>query len=237
MRYAIADCRISEECKSTLSRFVDKIILLPPHGALPSPVASHPDMLIWVYGKNIITYRDYCKTAAAQLDILANAGFELIFTDERVSAEYPCDVALNCALVGKHIICREASTSKKIKQLAEREGLALVNTRQGYAKCSCATVSENAIITADRSILKAARAVGIDALLISEGNVSLKGYNSGFIGGACGSTHDFIFFCGALDSHPDEAAIRSFCQRHGKRTVSLSCEPLVDLGTVFVIES
>ncbi len=236
MRYAVADCRISDSCKKALENFADKIILLPPFPVLDAPVASHPDMLIWIYGRELITYKDYYSLAKAELDTLKNSGFELIFADELPNRKYPRDVHLNCALVGRKVICRTSSASRAIKELAKRKGLSLTDTRQGYAKCSLAVVSDNAIITADRGILKTAVENGIDALLISEGSVLLNGYNTGFIGGATGTVDSFLLFCGSLAAHPDAEQIKSFCDKHGKQAVSLSSEPLTDLGTVFILE-
>ncbi len=237
MKYALVDCRISKQCLSGLREFADELILLPPHTALDAPVASHPDMLIWTYGNKIITYKDYGEIAKPQLDKLRAAGFEVLLASEQAEGHYPRDVYLNCALVGKHIICRARSTSQSIKTLAERQGLTLVNTNQGYAKCSCAVVSERALITADCSIYGSALSAGLDALLVREGGVHLEGYPHGFIGGATGLADDALLFCGNLDTHPDADRIREFCRKHGKRALSLSDEPLEDLGTVFVLKN
>ncbi len=237
MRCAVVDCRISESCKNALAYFADKIILLPPFPILDEPVASHPDMLIWVCGRELITYKDYYAVAKAELDTLKDAGFELIFADEQPDKKYPRDVHLNCALVGNKVLCRTSSASSAIHELAKRKGLSLIDTRQGYAKCSVAVVSDNAIITADQGILKTATEHGIDALPVSEGGVRLDGYNTGFIGGATGLAKDSLLFCGSLDTHPDCERIKQFCKKHNKQAVSLSYEPLTDLGTVFILDS
>ncbi len=236
MRYAIADGRISKKCLRSLENLAESIVLLPPLPSLDVPVASHPDMLIWVCGKQIVAYADYYKIAKPQLDTLASAGFELLLANEQTGRTYPDDVHLNCALVGNHIICLRRSVSETISAIAERRGLTLVNTRQGYAKCATAVVSENAVITSDRAIYRSASKAGIDTLLIREGSVRLDGYGTGFLGGATGTVRDALLFCGSLDSHPDAAQIREFCKVHGKRAVSLSDEPLYDFGTVFFLE-
>ncbi len=237
MKFAVVDCRISDSCKKALENFADKIILLPPFSVLDAPVASHPDMLIWACGRELVTYKDYYTVAKPELDTLKNSGFELIFVDELPDRIYPADVHLNCALVGRKVICRTSSASRAIKEIAKRQGLSLIDTRQGYAKCSLAVVSDNALITADRGIFKIAKENGIDALLISEGGVRLDGYGTGFIGGATGTADTFLLFCGSLDEHPDAEHIKSFCDDHGKQAVSLSAEPLTDLGTVFILEN
>ena len=235
MTYAIVDCRMTADIRSAVSEFADEIIELPPHPQLASPVASHPDMLLWIYGKHIVTYRDYAKLARKPFCKLSALGYEIIYTEDSPSAEYPKDVSLNCAVVGNRLICNEKYLSKAIKRIAAEHGLELINVKQGYAKCSTVTVGENAIITQDPSIYKAATAHGIDALKISDGGVALRGYDTGFIGGASGALCSHVVFCGNLSLHADGEKISTFCQTHGKQALSLSHSPLYDYGTVFFV--
>jgi hypothetical protein len=72
-------------------------------------------------------------------------------------------------------------------------------------------------------------------LLISEGGIELCGYSHGFIGGAGGVTLDTAYFCGDIFSHPDGEKIKNFCHKHKKECISLSKEPLFDVGTLFFI--
>ncbi len=225
MRYAIVDCRMSDRCSRALEGFADRIIKMPPHPSLPAPVASHPDMLLFFADGVAFKYADYeCESLG---DI-----FEVRDVSVLPRAEYPNDIALNCARVGDKIIANAAHASAELLQYARERGMTVLNTRQGYAKCSTAVVSENAIITADASIARVARAAGIDTLQIRAGHIGLDGYDTGFIGGACGATDTEVLFCGNIEAHPDGAEIIEFCRRHGKRAVALSDEPLYDYGTV-----
>lgn len=234
MRYAIVDGRITDEIALSLGRYADKLIKLPPSPLLAAPVASHPDMLLWTFGRYIVTPSHYAKLAPEVFDELERAGFEIIQATERISAEYPHDVALNCAAVGKHLIANTRSMSQSVREIADRHGLITLNTKQGYAKCSSAVVSDNALITADKSIYVLAKQNGLDALLIEEGHVRLDGYGYGFIGGASGTAEDSVLFCGNLSLHPDGEKIAEFCKSHNKVPISLSSEPLYDYGTVML---
>ncbi len=237
MRYALVDKRMSEQQKNSLLLYADKVISLPPLPSLPVPVASHPDMLVWCYGKTIITWREYAAEQKEIFSELESAGFDIVTSDEIPSGKYPADVPLNCALVGKRIIANTKTVSKKIKELADKAELRLLHTNQGYAKCSTCVVSERAIITSDLSINSLAEKNGISSLLISADGVSLDGYDKGFIGGASGSDGTHVFFCGDLSSHPDGEQIADFCKGHGKKPISLSGEQLYDYGTVIFLKS
>ena len=236
MRYAFVDFRISKAIKNALSSFADNIISLPPLLALPAPVASHPDMLIWCYGKTIVTWSAYKAQNADIFTELERAGFEILTSNETPSDKYPLDVPLNVATVGANIIANTRAVSQKIKEIAADRGLSLLHTNQGYAKCSTCIVSERAIITADASIHALAEKNGISSLLVSTDGVALDGYDKGFIGGASGSDGTSLFFCGDLSNHPDGKRIAAFCAEHGKKAVSLSNEPLYDYGTVLFLD-
>lgn len=232
MTVAIVDSRISSVIEVGLYRYADRIIKLPPFSRIAAPVASHPDMLIFAYGGVIFTWGEYRREAFGIFAELEKLGFEIREIAENASAEYPADVKLNCAVIGKRFIANKNAVSASIVEFAEEHGIELIHTRQGYAKCSTVCVSENAIITADPSVYNSAVRDGIAALRIDEGYVRLDGYNTGFIGGASGNVGDKILFCGMLDSHPSGEKMREFCRLHGKTAVSLSNEPLYDYGTV-----
>ena len=237
MRYAIVDGRITDELALSLGRYADKIIKLPPSPLLAAPVASHPDMLIWSFGRYIVTPSHYRQLAADICAELETAGFDILEATERMSPEYPNDVALNCATVGKYVIANTSTMSSSIKAITDRYGLIPLHTKQGYAKCSIAVVSDTALITADKSIYSIAKASSLDALLIGEGHVDLNGYGYGFIGGASGTVDGHALFCGDLSLHPNGESIAEFCKSHGKTAVSLSHKPLYDYGTVMLLDT
>ncbi|HOA85658.1 MAG: hypothetical protein GX057_04960 [Clostridiales bacterium] len=233
---AVADCRLPGDCRSSLRELGFEILPLPPFPALPAPVASHPDMLLFILGGMLLTHRDYYKIAKREIDQIKSAGrLELVLSDEPVGDKYPQDVLFNAAPVGRFVFGRADSLSRHISEIAVQTGAQIVDVRQGYTRCSTVIVGESAIITQDRGIAKCAQKCGIDLLLVRPGHVRLDGYDSGFIGGASGTCSDKVFFCGSLDTHPDGEPIRSFCSAHGKKAVSLGEGGLFDAGTLFFI--
>lgn len=235
MNYVVLDGRTPDAAVSGLRARGFEPILLPCFDKLDAPVSAHPDMLIF-FGDKLFCPNQYYSTAKKELDLIANvAKLPLCTVDTELSPIYPNDIAFNALRIGNFIFGKESSIVPKIKEYAAKASLKIVDVNQGYTKCSVCKLSENAIITSDRSIEKAAKNCGIDVLLVSPGHVELKGYDCGFIGGASGCDGENVYFCGSLDSHPNGDAIRFFCKKHKKEAVSLSDEPLYDIGTMFFI--
>ncbi len=120
------------------------------------------------------------------------------------------------------------------KKYCKANGLTLINVKQGYAKCSCAVVSYNAVITEDVGIYRKLSKTDIEVLLIGKGSVTLEGADCGFIGGATGydRSKDTLYFCGDICEHPDFDRIRAFCDNHGTSIECLSDSKLVDIGGI-----
>ena len=70
------------------------------------------------------------------------------------------------------------------------------------------------------------------SLKISAGNILLKGYGCGFIGGAScfDKDSDTVVFFGNLSEHPDGEKITVFLEKHGHRVVFFEEFPLSDFG-------
>lgn len=232
----IVDARLDARCEKKLSEIGYNVIKLPPSPFLQLPVASHPDMLLFIADGKIICHRSYFDLAGDLLGQIARtAKAELILSEEPMSAKYPSDVLFNAARLGRKLICKKASTSKHI--LSEFSDENIINVSQGYAKCSTVTVGDNAIITADPSIAKAARTCGINVLELGSSSVRLDGYDCGFIGGASGDDGEHIVFCGDISLHPEGEKIKSFCRENRREPVSLSPLPLYDYGSLIFIQN
>ena len=236
MTVAVVDNRISEKIGAALLNYADLLLPLPPHPSLPYPVASHPDMLLWQYGKTIITYEDYLPIAKNVFKTLEDIGYKILTASQSPTDKYPFDVRLNCAVVGRNVICNEKYADSRVLDTVYRNKLKLIHANQGYAKCSTLPISETALITADVSIYNSTKKASLDALLITQGNVRLDGYDTGFIGGATGVLNNTVFFCGDVSLHPDGDKIVNFCSSYNKNAVCLSNQLLYDYGTVFFFE-
>jgi hypothetical protein len=215
--------KITRKIYDNLKNYVDEIILLPDFDLLPTPVASHADMLMYKLRDSLLAHNRYYYENPDLFN-----GVKITLTNEYISNTYPNDILLNALNLGGTVYCKADCISKYIRADADK----IVNLKQGYARCSTCIVSNNAVITADRNI---ADIVSADVLLIKEGHIKLDGYNYGFIGGASVKVGDNILFFGDISVHPDYEKITEFCGKYGMKAVSLSDEMLYDYGSMVII--
>lgn len=235
--FAVVGEDISKSCRRALTNLGFDLCILPQYERLSRAVASHADLLIFPYpdSKKIFTYAEYREINRSLFDGIAACGWSIETIDELPEREYPSDICLNMLVLGKRVFAKKKSISEKISEMLTVDGFELINVNQGYARCTACPIGDGALVSADNSILSAAKNCGIDVLAIGGGNIKIRDYDYGFIGGCCGFFEDKIYFSGNIDLHPDGRAIKEFCIRHGKTPVSLSDEPLIDVGSIFFL--
>lgn len=147
------------------------------------PVNTHPDMQI-----HFITSR--CAVVAPSAydyyrKILPNS-IDLYRGEKDPDGTYPGDCAYNVAKVGKKVIGNLAYTDSVIIKIYSELGFQFINVKQGYTKCSLCIVDDNSVITEDAGLYRRLVGYGLDVLKIPSGEVKLKNFEHGFIGGASG---------------------------------------------------
>lgn len=233
---ALTNHTFPTDAEENLARLGHRVLRLPPHPKLPSPVSSHPDMLLFFAKDAIFCTQSYYKIAKKELDEISAAyGAPICCIEEEYQAEYPHDVLLNALPMGNRLFCNTKAVAQELLAL----GLVPCHVNQGYSKCSCLPIGENALITSDSAIAAKTEAQGVDVLKIQAGHISLEGYDYGFIGG-CASFAPrggikSIYFCGDIKKHPDATKIENFCLSNGFRIICLSNSRLCDVGTIFMI--
>lgn len=159
----------------------------------------------------------------------------MTFTEDIQKNEYPYDAIFNALTVKNYIFYKEDTVSAAIKEYAKSAGLTAIPTKQGYPACTTLAFG-GAAITADRGMARVMSDVGIKVTLIENGSISLPPYDYGFIGGAAGSVNKEVYFLGNLDSHPSCEIIKKAVFEEGYLPISLSDEPLSDLGRILFID-
>lgn len=234
---AVISQQLPIEAENSLRSLGYHPLRMPPHPRLPSPVSSHPDMLLFFASDAILCTKSYFALAGKQIELLSLAAKKPVqIIEEEYGAQYPRDILLNAAPLGTHIFCLPGATSKAI---TERTELSIHPVRQGYAKCSVLPLGKNAMVTSDPSIANVSQGLGIDTLLLPPQEILLKGYDHGFLGG-CASFSPYrpqstIYFCGNLNLYSKGERLKDFLSAHGFLACSLGDFPLTDVGTVFLI--
>lgn len=199
-------------------------------GVLPA-LCYHPDMQIAVVGKCAV-----CAPSVYEYyrDFITSAGYSCIEGKTTLSSNYPRDIAYNISVVSDFLFHNLKHTDSEILRLGQK--MKLVHVPQGYTGCSTCRIGGGAVITADVPIFNAAKANGLEALLISSGNIKLDGFDTGFIGGASFFCRGVLYLFGSLKSHPDGEKIRKFCQTHNTEICELSDGELTDYGSVITFD-
>ena len=224
----------AKDISQKLENCAVKTINITAQKSLYPAVRSHADMQVCHLGGNKIVCADL---SSDYVNDLRDLEFEIIPSQMGLKSEYPSDIPLNSAFLGKnHLICGVNYTDQTILNHAKQNVTNIIDTKQGYAKCSTCIVTENAIITSDKSIEKSAVSNGIDALLIRPGYITLTGLDYGFIGGASGLIDkDLMAFCGDIKLHPDFDLISDFLWKYRVDYLCLSDSILQDIGGILPI--
>lgn len=227
-------CAVCGEFCDGLNDYLDgkgiERVVIEPNLLIDSAVKLHADMAaVYLGDGKIISDRKQKKL----IENLKYKGLTVYETEAEIAGEYPADIALNFTAIGDKLLGRFACADNAL--LKNADSYRRINVRQGYCKCSCLVVDDNALITDDKSIYDKASENGIDCLLISKGDIALEGHDYGFIGGASAKiSNDAILFFGNITEHRDYKKIACFIEKHGSKIEYLKF-PLTDFGGIIPI--
>lgn len=216
------------ESKIFLNSLGIRTVDIQANPKLSQSVSSHADIrILHLPNKCLCTYPE-------EINAYKNLQFFTVSCiDYKISADYPNDVRLNCAVIGSKIICNKRTIAREILEFAEKKGFQIISTKQGYSKCSVCILNENAIITDDPSIYRAAQNFFNDTLFISKGSIGLKGADYGFIGGCTGKLgKNKIAFNGRIESHADHNIIIDILDKYKLTAIELTDKKLEDIGGI-----
>lgn len=227
-KYVIAS-GLSSKAKEALAQYGIGVIGFHKNNSVSPPVENHADLSFIYLGDNKIFIAREMEDLS---DSFTDKGFDAIVNTDFLGNKYPLDVPLNCADTGEFLIANVDTVSKYVLEYFKRQGRRIINVKQGYTKCSVVPVNRQALITDDESVYNASKNY-LDALYVKKGFVKLSGYNYGFIGGASGKITDkVIAFNGNIKTHPDFFMISEFLKKYNMEAVSLTDEPLIDIGSI-----
>ncbi len=221
-----------QEIIDSLKKFNLNIIRTIKCEDVDESISYHPDIVIHPINHDTLVIApnvyDYYK------DILSNRNLKLIKGEKKLDVKYPKDIAYNVGRMGGKIAIHNFKhTDEVLKFYLEKQGIELINVKQGYSKCSMAIIDDRSVITSDIPIYNKLIEKGYSALLINPGFISLKDVKYGFIGGATGNySRNTLFLSGSIDDHPDKARILDFIKSKDVLVHNLSDKNIVDIGTI-----
>ena len=237
VKKVIVSCDITKQMENSLSAYGIKSYKLYGDMKCDEAVKNHPDMYLLHFSEDLIFYAKNICSVIGESDLNLNYRGIQPLLDCSETIEYPKDVFLNSVVLGNRIICNRKFLHQDALEFALQNNYDIINVNQGYTKCSICVVNENSIITEDAGIAKTLSDFGFDILFLENHSVMLPGYKYGFIGGASGkSSQDRLAFFGDIRKHPEYNNILSFLIKHDVEPISLSHEPLLDLGSLIPFE-
>lgn len=208
-----------------------EVLVADSEPSVPKPVKDHADLSVHYLGDGRALLSKTQKKVKTELE---NFGCKCRFINKSLGNAYPEDCKLNCVVNSSDLICNYAIVSDTLKELVKDRRI--INTRQGYTKCSLCPVTDKAFITDDKSISSALIKAGYDVLDTEKGSVTLKGYSYGFIGGACfKASKNTLAFFGDIKTHKSYSDIKAFCANYGIDLLSLDSGDLCDIGSFIPI--
>ena len=237
MKCAIVDERISEKCERGLLLRGFQVLKCPPFKKISTALSSHPDMLMAKVKNRIISSVEYCESASYLFSDIRELApdVEMTFSDEHISEKYPHDAIFNALNIGNRIFLKEDTASLAVKHFSESAGIEIIPVKQGYPACTVLAFG-NTAVTADKGMQKALLQQGINVTLISDGDISLPPHEYGFIGGASGVYKNEVYFLGDIATHRDSKKILDAIRLENYTPISLSDEPLRDLGRIIFVD-
>lgn len=211
---------------------VAETVKLPADKQIADPICDHPDSLVCIFDGKLYTHKKYAEVAQKELSyICKKCSLELCPVDCERGPVYPLDCAFNALSLSDRnlIIGRKKSLAKPLKSLP------LANTRQGYAGCT-ALYAVGTVITADPSIEKTCKTVGVPVYKISGRDIFLPGYNEGFIGGAGGCFENTLCLFGSPKYSESAREVEDFCNSNFLTLVCLEDDTLTDRGGIKFVE-
>ncbi len=207
------------------------VFVLPPDGFIDSPVATHPDTILFVYKSKLYCHQSYAeKNSALLAHICSLCGLSPKTDSGERNGKYPFDCGYNAL----YVPAADAVIGNKKALVPPLRDICSIDTKQGYAAC-CAVAIDKYIVTADPSIRKASAAAELDVFTVPGGDIALRGYSTGFIGGCTGVSDRTVFTVGDPYTCASGTQLADFCLSQGFDVVPLCRTPLTDVGGIKLI--
>lgn len=230
IKYAVIDGR-EKYIGKELNKLGINTIYTEKNDKLYDAISYHPDIIMNNVGDGDVIIPP--NTSFNFVDKLKKIGLNVIQGYNILTRNYPGNIAYNVARLSRYAFHNLKYTDPILKKVMESKGIKFINVKQGYTKCNIAIVDDHSFITSDIGIYKVAIKYGFDCLLIDHGDITLKGFDYGFIGGAAGLISKDIFcLAGNIKFHKDREKIINFLKYKKKKLINLTPFQIKDIGSI-----
>lgn len=221
----------------TLDSFNHKgLITVPSQLLVDMRLKEHPDLSLFI-GKQIWIHESIESSIKPQmLQIVDEKWYNshVVVGNAPLSICYPQDIPYNAVQLSRHFFHRlDVTEPKLIDFIKNGTSLELIHVRQGYTRCSSLVVGSNSVITEDQKLHETFVKYGYHSLLIPPGQVTLDGFEHGFIGGVGGTIEKTVVINGSLKQHTQGERIKDFILAQHYQICELSHNELEDCGSIF----
>ena len=232
--FCFVDYRITNVEKIRLKNLGLTIIEVPKCDTLYNSIDGHVDIQINIIDKKTKTILINRNMPNDFKNTLKDFKINFLESSSDLKKNYPFNIGLNSFNINNYFIHNLKYTDKNLLSLQKDK--ILINVKQGYTKCSCLPINDNAFITNDPGIFKALSKYNFDILLLPPGDIILEGLDYGFIGGTGGLINDnTIAFFGNLDYYKYGTEIKEFLNKYNITPIYLKDDKLTDRGSLFIL--
>ncbi len=218
------------QAKLFLSSLDINVLEVTDNPKLDVEISTHADVLVSHLGNGEILLSQNQNLLKAKL---LKLGARVEEAEIIPFSPYPNDILLNHTILGDFLICNVKNTSKYVLKYAQAGNFTVIDTKQGYAKCSICIVEDNAVITEDSGIERLLKKYQIDVLKIQPNCIRLSDKHFGFLGGSSGKiSKKLLFFNGNLKKHPDYIEIVKFLKKYNVEPIYDDSYELTDIGSI-----
>ena len=213
------------------------VTIAPPEiNRLPISMRCHADLGIFVVDKTTVICPP--DTFSRYKEKLSPHGFNVLCGKTPVGSSYPGDSAYNAAIVGHFCFLNKKVCDMLLLECVQKAGYEIINVKQGYTKCSICPVTENALVTSDAGICKAAKNAGLDVFLVDNKSIVLQGFDCGFFGG-CASMLDRCTMAvnGNAERLGNFVGLSEFVGKYGVKIKSLHQGEIKDIGSIIPLKT
>ena len=229
MKQLIIDGRMRNIEKEKCRNLGYELIELEQEANVYPEISSHVDIFVCKVGDTIIVEPSKYRQIK---EICKKVQKGSTYLQER----YPYDIRYNVAIIGKKAFHKFEYTDEKIKNELAKQGYELINTEQGYTKCSIAVIDDNSAIVTDKGLYKILQKHGVDVLFLDyEPDIKLwdngkYSKRNGFIGGAITRLENSIIVFGDLKKIDKDNAIKNFITERNLNIVDFLNYDVIDYG-------